>query len=140
MAEPTNPLCPATYILDDLSNIVIRLFNNTFLKVLSEICAHLSRSAFGRNLGDIMLNHQLHQLFEGCLGGIPAQLSLGLGRITPKVDNIGRAVEVFADANQRLSDKRFGTLDADADLIDALAFELQFDASMTERQISKLAD
>ena len=104
------------------------LFNDSFFEVLSEVGADFRGGTFGGHLGDVVLHHQLHQLLKTCLCGIPSQFGLGLGRVAPKVDHIGRAIEVLTDGNQCLADEFFGTFHTNAPLFNALALKLEFDA------------
>ena len=116
------------------------LLYNAFFEVLCQISPDLRSGAFGSHFGYIMLNHQLHQLLETGLSGIPAEFGLGFGGIAPEVYDIGGTVEVFTDGDDGLADKSFGTTDDYAFLVKTLAFEAEFDASVAEGQLGELAD
>ena len=75
------------------------LFHNSFFKILGKVHLHLFRCTLHGHLCHVAVNHYLDKLLERGLGGIPAKLVLCLGRVAPKVDDISRAVEVFADGN-----------------------------------------
>ena len=81
-----------------------------------------------------MVHHELDQLLECGLIGIPAELFLCLRRITPKVNHIRRAIEVFADLYQSLANQLLWALRANAFLVDSLTLEPEFYADMTESE------
>ena len=81
-----------------------------------------------------MVHHQLHELLEGGLLRVPAQLCAGLGRVAPEVHHVGGPVEVRAHLHQHAS----GGL-VDALLIGALPHELEFDAGVAKREPAEVA-
>ena len=70
------------------------LFNYSFFKIFSKVRADFIRSFIGGYLGNVVLYHQLDKLLEAGLVRVPAQLSFCLSWIAPKVNNIGRAIEI----------------------------------------------
>ena len=91
-----------------------------------------------------MLDHQLDELLEGGGLRIPAEFSLGFGRVAPEVDDVGRAVEVFGDGDYGATDKvgigGAGNGDYNTLLVDALAFPAELDAGVVEGQSGEFAD
>ena len=115
------------------------LLHNTLLQVLSEVGADFGGSAFGGNLGYVMLDHQLNQLLEAGLGGVPTKFCLRFSRIAPQVHNISWSIEIFAHANNGLANEGLGALNYNTLLVNALAFELQLNTSVTEGELGELA-
>ena len=75
------------------------LLYNSFFEVFCEVGADLGGSAFGGDFGDVVLYHELDEVFEGGFVRIPTQLGFGLGGVAPKVDHVGGTVEVRGDAD-----------------------------------------
>ena len=91
-----------------------------------------------------MLDHQLDELLEGGGLRIPAEFSLGFGRVAPEVDDVGRPVEVFGDGDYGAADK-IGVSGAgnglyDTLFVDAFAFPAKLNAGVVEGQGGKFAD
>ena len=116
------------------------LFHDTFLQILGKVGADAGGDAFCGDFGHVVLDHQADEVLEGGLVRVPAELAAGPGRITEEVDDIRRAVEVFADANEGLADEGFGARIANAHLVNPLPFEAEFDAGVVEGQGGELAD
>ena len=91
-----------------------------------------------------MLDHQLDELLEGGGLRVPAEFGLGFGRVTPEVDDVGRAVEVLGDGDHGAANKVgigcAGNGDHDTLLVDAFAFPTEFDAGVVEGQGGEFAD
>ena len=90
----------------DEGTTLLRLLHDAFFEVLGKVGAHLGGCAFGSDLGNVVLDHQLYQLLEGGLGRIPTQLGLGLGGVAPEVHHVGGTVEVLAHGHHGLSSRR----------------------------------
>ena len=90
----------------------------------------------GSHLLHVVVDHDLHELFEACSLRIPSELVLCLCRIAPEVDNIGRTIESLAYGHYSLADEVREAWVADrshdALLIDALTFPTKFDACIVE--------
>ena len=54
----------------------------------------------GSHLLHVALDHEFNELLEGRGLRIPAEFGTCLGRITPEVDHICRAVKIFADCHK----------------------------------------
>ena len=91
-----------------------------------------------------MLDHQFDELFEGGCLRVPAELGLGFGRVTPEVDDVGRAVEVFGDGDYGATDKvgigGAGNGDDDTLLVDTFAFPAELYAGVMEGQCGEFTD
>ena len=85
-----------------------------------------------------MLHHQRHQLLEGSLLRIPAQLGPRLGRISPQVDHVRRPVEIRTHRYQNLANQLLRTAHADAFLLGALALETKLNPRMAEGQQAEI--
>ena len=79
------------------------LFDNALFEVFSEVGADFGGGTFGGDFGDVGVDHDLYQLLERGLGGVPAELGLSLGGVAPEVDDVGGAVEVGADFHEGLA-------------------------------------
>ena len=90
-------------------------------------------NAVGGDLTHVVIDHELHKLFERRGLRIPAKLGLGLGRVAPEVHHVGRAVEVLRHGHNGLTRRNVDTL-----LVDSFAFPTEFDARMMERERRKL--
>ena len=93
---------------------------------------------FGALDGDLLhvvVDHDLDEFLERRLGGVPAQLALGLAGVAPQVDDVGGAVEVGADLNNDLAGGLVNAL-----LVHALTGKFQLDAYIVEGQLAELAD
>ena len=82
----------------------------------------------------VVANHELDQLLEGGLGGVPAQLALGFGRVAPQVHHVGGAVELGRNFHQNAA----GSL-VDALFGFAFATEFQLDTGLAEGQFAEFA-
>ena len=111
------------------------LFDSSFYNALLQKLRQTNMffQSFSRNLFHIMLHHDFHQLFKGSLRRIPAKFALSFGRIPPKIYDIRRTVEVWANLYYNLSRSL-----VDAILIHPFASEFQFNPSMMERQLTEL--
>ena len=118
-----------------------RLLYNALLKELCKIgLANLSSSIFCLNLSHIVLNHKLNKLLESGCHRIPTELCLSLSRITPKVDNVCRTVEVLANLNKVLANKLCRTFYTYTYLIKTFTLELELDTCMLERKVCELTN
>ena len=81
----------------------------------------------------IMLDHDLHQLFEGRLSGVPAEEGLSLGGVAQKLFHLGGAEEARVNLHKHLT-----RCSVDALLIHAFPFPTQVDADMMESQRAEL--
>ena len=79
------------------------LLHDAFFEIFCEVRADFGGGAFGSDLCNIMLNHELDKLLKAGLRRVPAQLGLGLRRVTPEVDDVGGTVEVGGNADDDLS-------------------------------------
>ena len=79
------------------------LLDYALFEVLCQVRLHLVGSALGSDIGDVVLHHELDQLLEAGLGGIPAQFGFGFGRVAPEVDDVGGTVEVRGNADDDVS-------------------------------------
>ena len=89
------------------------LLDDAFFEVLGEVGADFSGSTFSGYLGDVGLDHDADEVFERGLVGVPAELCLGLGGVTPEVHHVSRSVKVFADSDDGLDNQGIGTADND---------------------------
>lgn len=115
------------------------LLHNPLLQVLGQVhLPHIRGGVVGGDFGHVVLDHQFDELLEGGGLRVPAELGLGFGRIAPKVDNVGRAVEVFGDGDHGAADKVGvdGAANGDDDtlFVDAFAFPAELDAGVVEGQ------
>lgn len=111
------------------------LLYNTLLKILGQVHADLLVGTLHGHLRHIGIDHDLHQLLERGLRGVPAQLVLGLRGVAPKVHDIRRTVEILRHLNQNAARCLVDTL-----LVRTLANELQLDAHVFEGKIAKFPD
>ena len=79
------------------------LLHKSLFGILSKVSSYLRSNVIGCHLGHVVLDHNLHELFERGGLRIPAELGLGLGGVAPEVDHIGRAVEIGAYSNEDLA-------------------------------------
>ena len=104
------------------------LFYNAFLQIFGEV--HLTDTfcgIVGCYLGHVVFYHELYKLLEGGGHWVPTEFSFRFGRVAPKVDYIGGAVEVFADSYDLITYFNLGVGifvygGYDASLVDAFAF------------------
>ena len=98
----------------------------------------------GSHLLHVVVDHDAHEFLETCGLWIPSQFVLSLGRVAPKVDDVGRAVEVFGDGDYGATDKvgigGAGNGDYNTLLVDALAFPAELDAGVVEGQGGEFTD
>ena len=93
----------------------------------------------GSDFLHIVLHHDLHELFEGSGLRVPSEFSLRLRGVAPQVDDVCRAVEVFADLDECLAYEVLRSGDAYAFLVEPLAPELEFYAGSLEGVVCELA-
>jgi len=110
------------------------LFYDTALKELCEVGADLFSSVLYGYFSHIRLYHDSYKLFEGRLLRIPPEFFTRLRRVAPKIDNIGRTVEVRRYFNKNLACCLVNTF-----LISALSNEFKFNAYMLERIVAEFA-
>lgn len=79
------------------------LLHNSLFKILGQVGAYLGGHAVGCHLGHVVLDHNLHEVFERGGLRVPAELGLGLGGVAPEIDHISRAVEIGAYSNENLA-------------------------------------
>ena len=82
-----------------------------------------------------MLDHNLHQVLEGCLLRIPSQLGLRLCRITKQLVYLCRTEILRIDLNEGLACFLVVTF-----LVDTVTSPFLLDAHFFEGQCGKLAD
>ena len=75
-----------------------------------------------------MLGHKCAELLIACLLRIPAQLCSGLGRVAPKVDDIGGSVPFRVHADEHLSGLLVVAL-----FVETLTAPFKLDAVILER-------
>ena len=94
----------------------------------------------------VALDHEFNKLLESRGLRIPAEFGTCLGRITPEVDHICRAVKIFADCHKCFANNILTGMELDSigcgftysDFVDAFAFPTQSDSGMLECQRSEL--
>jgi len=89
----------------------------------------------GGNFLHIVVDHDLHKLFERRCLRIPAEFGLCLGRVAPEVHHVGRAVEIFRDGDDGLAGGNI-----DALFVHAFAFPAEFNACVVESEGCKFTD
>ena len=111
--------------------LLMKLFDNALFEIFSQIGLDMLLGALYGDLLHVMIDHDLDKLCKGGLGGVPAQLTLGLAGVTPQVDNIGGTVEIGADLDDDLACSL-----VDAFFVHALAHKFQLNADIVEGQLS----
>ena len=131
----TNKAVALTRIFRSKATTIPLLLYQALLEVFSQVRAGHACNVVGGNFLHIVVDHDLHELFERRLLRVPAEFGPRLGRVAPEVHHVGRAVEIFRDGDDGLAGGN-----VDALFMDAFAFPAEFYACMVESEGCKFTD
>ena len=110
------------------------LFHNSLFQVFGKVHLDTFAGTLDGYLLHVVLDHDAYEFFKRCLGRIPSEFLFGLGGVSPKVDHIGRTIEILAYLDKHTT----GSL-VDTYFVFSFTLEFKFNAGMFESQITEFA-